>query len=750
MGASTRKPRPAANVTRMNAFAMERPDWTLFRTIEGLQQKAGVPARLLRRLVVKELADNALDEGAHVSVSEVGGTYVIEDDGRGIEGGPEAIARLFSIGRPLLSTKLLRLPTRGALGNGLRVVAGAVLASHGSLVVVTKSQRIALEPLTDGSTRVAAVEAADMPRGGTRVEVSLGAAIPADRHALAWAWHAIALARGQSYAGKSSPFWYDAPHFRELLLAAGSTPFADLVARLDVPSKSDHDPIWPPGVKPLSPCEKVATRAEAVLIALRNHAKPVPPSRLGWVGGDTFDGFCYARSADIVAFGEYPRAMIPFVVEAWARKSDGDTTLTILINRTPATADAHAARDKRDIDAFGCGLAHTLATARPTDNFDIWLNVVAPYVPITSDGKEPNLRVFLDPIQSAVQRAVTKARPRVDEVSALLPKRRRGRQSAEEVEQHRLDRQRFCRLIAEISEGMDFKVGSRGWCYILEQHGLTKGDFDRAETLIADCRKSGELPLDICAEDASRETKGIENIDDDSVEVRADALVATLRDRAHLSYTPVSFWDDQSVYVEAAVEKLDLRNLFAAVAEDFFVPITNFKGWSDINARAAMMRRFKTAEEQGKTSILLVCGDHDPGGLRITDTLRKNLEDLAGAVGWTPTPDNLKIVRFGLNADFIAEAGLTWIDNLETSSGKRLDDPTHPDHKQDYVQDYIRRFGVRKCEANALVVAPDLGRDLFRRAILEHVAEDAPARHRERLDAQRERLHQAILRRLGG
>jgi hypothetical protein len=40
----------------------ERHDWALFRSIEGLQQKAGVPADKLRRLVLKELADNALDE----------------------------------------------------------------------------------------------------------------------------------------------------------------------------------------------------------------------------------------------------------------------------------------------------------------------------------------------------------------------------------------------------------------------------------------------------------------------------------------------------------------------------------------------------------------------------------------------------------------------------------------------------------------------------------------------------------------
>jgi hypothetical protein len=37
----------------------EREDWTSFRTVEGLQQKAGVPDTKLRRLVLKELIDNA-------------------------------------------------------------------------------------------------------------------------------------------------------------------------------------------------------------------------------------------------------------------------------------------------------------------------------------------------------------------------------------------------------------------------------------------------------------------------------------------------------------------------------------------------------------------------------------------------------------------------------------------------------------------------------------------------------------------
>src|SRR5262245_31290116 len=49
----------------------EREDWALFRTPEGLQQKAGVPKSKLIRLVLKELADNGLDEGGQVRVGKL-------------------------------------------------------------------------------------------------------------------------------------------------------------------------------------------------------------------------------------------------------------------------------------------------------------------------------------------------------------------------------------------------------------------------------------------------------------------------------------------------------------------------------------------------------------------------------------------------------------------------------------------------------------------------------------------------------
>jgi hypothetical protein len=329
---------------------------------------------------------------------------------------------------------------------------------------------------------------------------------------------------------------------------------------------------------------------------------------------------------------------------------------------------------------------------------------------------------------------------------SLLPKRSRGRQSAAAEAQYRKQVAAFCKLILQIRSTMDFAVGSRGWCYILERHGLRKGDFDAAQKLITEYRKSGDLPLDICAEDASRETIGIERLDANDIPDEVESWVDHLRNHAHEQYVPTSFWDDLDVYVEVGTEKLDLRNLFEPVCKEFHVPVTNFKGWSDMNSRAAMMRRFAEHEAQSRRCVLLLCGDHDPGGLHITEKMRKNLEDLSGAVDWSP--DNLVIIRFGLNADFIDEHGLTWIDNLETSSGGQLDDPNHNDHDKSYVQDYIAEFGVRKCEANALVVEPEVGRALCHAAILAHVPADSPDRYRRKLARVRRRLQRALRERV--
>ena len=92
--------------------------------------------------------------------------------------------RLFSNASPLTSSKMLRLPMRGALGNGLRVATGAVLASSGKLTVISRGAKQKLKPQRDGTT-IVTKRRASKRQTGTRIEISFGAALPPDPHALA-------------------------------------------------------------------------------------------------------------------------------------------------------------------------------------------------------------------------------------------------------------------------------------------------------------------------------------------------------------------------------------------------------------------------------------------------------------------------------------------------------------------------------------------------------------------------------------
>lgn len=398
-------------------FQFERPDWVLFRSVDTLSQKAGVPISQLRRLVLKELVDNALDAGGGVIVSAVDeqgrpivGNYracnrfVVRDTGPGLPGSPDEIAHLFSIRRPLVSSKLWRMPSRGAMGNGLRVVAGAVAASNGCLRIWTRNQLLVLTPQDDGTNAVT-VHEVDFPTG-TRIEITFGSDLPPDGGALAWAEDAIRMASGgPGYTGKPSPWWYDGDHFFELLQAAGNRPVRDLVANLDGCTGAKAGKIT--AAFRNTACHALS-RAQAVelLRSARAAARPVRPERLGTVGRlDILPPSYGCEKGLLVAGGREPKAQVPFVVEAWAhadRPSEDRSGLKVFVNRTPITGDVRVYQGKNGLELYGCGLCHRVPA--PKGNFDLILNITTPFCPITTDGKEPDLAPFVAQITAAIKR----------------------------------------------------------------------------------------------------------------------------------------------------------------------------------------------------------------------------------------------------------------------------------------------------------------------------------------------------------
>jgi len=242
----------------------------------------------------------------------------------------------------------------------------------------------------------------------------------------------------------------------------------------------------------------------------------------------------------------------------------------------------------------------------------------------------------------------------------------RGRHSPERVARYEAEVKAWCQRLLEIKPRLDFDPGARGWCYLMEEHGLSKGDFDNAEKLITKCRKNGNLPLDFCGDDdGARDFTNIEQLNNPDPAAEAAEWVDTVR-RAHEQYDPVSFWDYQDHYVEVLVEKIGLRNLFAPVCARYRVPLGNSRGSSSIWQRIRILERFAERQAEGKYCTLLYCGDHDIHGIRISRSLRVNLEDVLPAFKATYPEyedfdlDEVEIERFGLDADFIEANGLSW------------------------------------------------------------------------------------------
>ncbi len=391
----------------------EREDWMQFRSLTTLCQKAGVPPGDLPALVAKELADNALDASKGEARCEVGllhdGGFWVADFGEGFGGTDAEIADLFSIKRPMRSSKLVRLPTRGALGNGLRVVAGAVLASAGSLVVHTRGRSIRLVPQDEGTTLAEPLGPFDDIV--TKIEVRLGRPLTVDEDSILWARQAIALsATGARYRGGSSPLWYESEAFYELLQASPKQTVRAFMEAFDGCSGPKAGRIAA-DFKMRFAGDLTREGADRLLAKARENARVVKPERLGQLGA--FIPHWPLSRAKVT--GTYRRkaargvhhAEIPFVLEAFAEVGE-EPSIQVSVNRTPVAAKVEAFHHKDALMILGCGLDREFMVGRRP--MRVWLNIETPYMPLVSDGKAPDLTPFVRSIRQALDSATKRAK----------------------------------------------------------------------------------------------------------------------------------------------------------------------------------------------------------------------------------------------------------------------------------------------------------------------------------------------------
>ena len=265
---------------------------------------------------------------------------------------------------------------------------------------------------------------------------------------------------------------------------------------------------------------------------------------------------------------------------------------------------------------------------------------------------------------------------------------------------------------------LGFAPVARSWLYAFESEGIiTKGDFNWAGKWLADRRKEGLIPFELVGADSTRALSGHDAHDKE--ETPREYINRQLRvslDKAKC-YWPNSYWKHQEYFPIIWTEKRDLIKLFEPELPHAVRRFAS-KGQADVNSRVALIEECIWAEENELKPVILYCGDLDPMGVKMSDAILQNLMPLAKVLGWDVELElmalNDQIVRFGLNAEFVNNAGLLWIDGLETSSGDNLADPNHKHHQFPYVQDYLHQYGTRKVEANALIANPTAARALMR------------------------------------
>ena len=383
---------------------IERQDWHLLLAADGLSQWAGVGQGELVAFALKELADNALDAGDEVGIETVGTACTISDDGPGLA--PERVLAFFTVNRALACSKLWRQAGRGAMGMGLRVVAGVSAVFGGTITTVSHGTRLVFT-IHDSTGAPIVLEESAEDGDGFRITLDIPGADMARECGRA---RIAARFSGRTLEGKADPRWFDAAALHGFCLAAPTVPAVRLLAEKIAISNEGRRALRDRfGDRTFDQLGKTDLAAAIAIM----HANPGRVKALSGIGEDPRIPGIYRRVTGNV---DIDGVTMPAIVEAWveadrvARRDDADVSFALLlVNRTPPLAPYSGNMDGKEMDLLVSGYYAGVPEVPPLGDYRVRLAVAVPKVPLLSHSKAPDLQPFRELIEKAVGQAARAA-----------------------------------------------------------------------------------------------------------------------------------------------------------------------------------------------------------------------------------------------------------------------------------------------------------------------------------------------------
>jgi len=173
--------------------------------------------------------------------------------------------------------------------------------------------------------------------------------------------------------------------------------------------------------------------------------------------------------------------------------------------------------------------------------------------------------------------------------------------------------------------------------------------------------------------------------------------------------------ETQPYYIEVWVEKDALAGILERVCRRLDVLSFACHGYTSLSAMWVAAQRLIAKEEEGKETIILHLGDHDPSGLDMTRDIQDRLDTFLS---------NVHVKRIALNYDQV----------------KKYSPPPNPVKLTDTRKDkYINKFGIESWELDAL--KPEVIDELIARHVNELTDDTLLEELDDRQDEEREVLN---------